>query len=112
MTMRLVVREGLSGGRTAMRRILVVDDDALIGQAIRAWLGRHGYRVSTAGSGAEGLAFLERSTFDLLVVDVFMSNMRGFESIRLFRERAPKIPLIAGEPQGGDGVERKDWTFA
>ena len=78
-----------------MRRILVVDDDALIGQAIRAWLGQHGYRVSTAGSGAEGLALLERSTFDLLVVDVFMPNMRGFESIRLFHERAPKIPLIA-----------------
>jgi CheY-like chemotaxis protein len=78
-----------------MRRILVVDDDALIGRAIRVWLSQHGYRVSTAVSGAAGLAFLERSTFDLLVVDVFMPNMRGFESIRLFHERAPKVPLIA-----------------
>jgi CheY-like chemotaxis protein len=78
-----------------MRRILVVDDDALVGQAIRAWLKQHGYRVSTAGSGEEGLALLERSTFDLLVVDIFMPNMRGFESIRVFHERAPKIPLIA-----------------
>jgi CheY-like chemotaxis protein len=78
-----------------MRRILVVDDDVLIGQAIHAWLKQHGYRVSTAGSGAEGLALLERSAFDLLVVDVFMPNMRGFESIRVFHERAPRIPLIA-----------------
>lgn len=70
-----------------MRRILVVDDDALIGQA--------GYRVSTAGSRAEGLALLERSAFDLLVVDVFMPNMRGFEPIRVFHERAPRTPLIA-----------------
>lgn len=78
-----------------MRRILVVDDDVLVGQAIDAWLKQHGYRVSTAGSGAEGLALLERSAFDLLVVDVFMPNMRGFESIRVFHERAPRIPLIA-----------------
>lgn len=69
-----------------MRRITVVDDDALIGQA--------GYRVSTAGSRAESLALLERSAFDLLVVDVFMPNMRGFEPIRV-HERAPRIPLIA-----------------
>lgn len=78
-----------------MRRILVVDDDPLVGQAIHTWLKQHGYRVSTAGSGAEGLALLERSTFDLLVVDVFMPQMRGFESIRVFHERAPKIPLVA-----------------
>ena len=78
-----------------MRRILLVDDDALVGQAIRAWLKQHGSRVSTASSGAEGLALLERSTFDLLVVDVFIPNMRGFESIRVFHERAPRIPLIA-----------------
>jgi CheY-like chemotaxis protein len=117
-----------------MRRILVVDDDVLIGQAIHAWLKQRGYRVSTAGSGAEGLALLERSAFDLLVVDVFMPNMRGFESIRVFHERAPRIPLIAisggafgdprttnpdlsalgaiagalCEPRGGDGVIRKD----
>jgi CheY-like chemotaxis protein len=80
---------------TAMRRILIVDDDPLVGQAVRAWLNQHGYRVSTAGSGAEGLALLERSTFDLLVVDIFMPNMRGYESIRIFHQRAPKIPLIA-----------------
>ena len=49
-----------------MRRRLIVDDDPLIGQAMHAWLKQHGYSVSTAGSGAEGLALLERSTFDLL----------------------------------------------
>ena len=91
-----------------MRRILIVDDDLLVGQAMHAWLRQHGYRVSTAGGGAEGLALLERSTFDLLVVDVFMPNMRGFESIRIFHERAPRIPLIAisggafGDPESTD----------
>jgi DNA-binding response OmpR family regulator len=78
-----------------MRRILVVDDDPHVGQAIRVWLQHHGFRVSTADGGPSGLAALGSGTFDLMMVDVFMPQMRGFESIRLFHERAPSVPLIA-----------------
>src|SRR5690348_10440425 len=80
---------------TAMRRILVVDDDSHIGQAIEVWLKQHGFRVSTADSGPGGLAALDNASFDLMIVDVFMPHMRGFEAIRLFHERAPTVPLIA-----------------
>ncbi len=38
---------------------------------------------------------LESHTFDVMLVDIFMPHMRGFESIRIFHERAPTIPLIA-----------------
>ena len=38
---------------------------------------------------------LEGSQFDLMIVDIFMPHMRGFESIRIFHERAPTVPLIA-----------------
>ncbi len=38
---------------------------------------------------------LERTHFDVMIVDIFMPHMRGFESIRVFHERAPQIPLIA-----------------
>lgn len=78
-----------------MRRILVVDDDPHVGLAIRVWLQHHGFRVSTANGGPSGLAALDSGTFDLMIVDVFMPQMRGFESIRLFHERAPSVPLIA-----------------
>jgi CheY-like chemotaxis protein len=70
-----------------MRRILVVDDDRHVGQAIRVWLQHHGFRVSTADGGPSGLAALDSGPFDLMIVDVFMPQMRGFESIRLFHER-------------------------
>jgi CheY-like chemotaxis protein len=79
----------------AMRRILVVDDDPQICQAISIWLRQHGFRVSVADGGISGLAALEHSTFDLMIVDVFMPGMRGFESIRVFHHRAPTVPLIA-----------------
>src|SRR5246500_5834091 len=42
-----------------------------------------------------GLRALEDSAFDLMIVDIFMPHMRGFESIRIFHERAPSVPLIA-----------------
>jgi CheY-like chemotaxis protein len=78
-----------------MRRILVVDDDLQVGQAIQLWLKHHGFRVSTADSGAGGLAALDNGSFDLMIVDVFMPHMRGFEAIRLFHAHAPTVPLVA-----------------
>ena len=78
-----------------MRRILIVDDDPHIRQAMRAWLDHHGFRVSVADGGINGLAALDGSAFDLMIVDVFMPNMPGFESIRMFHRRVPTVPLIA-----------------
>lgn len=78
-----------------MHRILVVDDDPHVCQAIRTWLKHHGYRVSIADGGVDGLAALDNGTFDLMIVDVVMPNMRGFGSIRVFHRRAPIVPLIA-----------------
>jgi CheY-like chemotaxis protein len=83
-------REGIR-----MRRILVVDDDPHICLAIGAWLQRYGFKVAIADGGVNGLVALDNSTFDLMIVDVFMPNMRGFESIRVFHDHAPTVPLIA-----------------
>jgi DNA-binding response OmpR family regulator len=74
---------------------LVVDDDPHIGLAIRAWLKRYGFKVTVADGGTTGLIALSNSTFDLMIVDIFMPNMRGFESIRVFHNHAPTVPLIA-----------------
>ena len=78
-----------------MRRILVVDDDRMVCAAIEIYLERHGFDVTIADGGEAGLRALEDSCFDLMLVDIFMPHMRGFESIRIFHERAPTVPLIA-----------------
>jgi CheY-like chemotaxis protein len=78
-----------------MPRILVVDDDPMVCMAIEVYLERHSFHVTVADGGETGLRALEGSTFDLMIVDIFMPHMRGFESIRIFHERAPAIPLIA-----------------
>ncbi|MEH2623810.1 CheY-like chemotaxis protein [Bradyrhizobium sp. AZCC 1719] len=78
-----------------MTRVLIVDDDSMVCTAIEVYLERHGFEVTVANGGEAGLRALEDSGFDLMLVDIFMPHMRGFESIRIFHERAPTIPLIA-----------------
>jgi CheY-like chemotaxis protein len=94
-----------------MRRILVVDDDPHICLAIRAWLRRYGFMVSIADGGVCGLAALDNATFDLMIVDIFMPQMRGFESIRMFHTRAPTLPLIAISGYAFSGLERSGPDF-
>ena len=78
-----------------MSRVLVVDDDPMVCAAIEVCLQQHGFEVIVAEGGDAGLSALETSRFDVMLVDVFMPHMRGFESIRIFHERAPAIPLVA-----------------
>src|SRR5215211_6568837 len=78
-----------------MTRVLIVDDDPMVCAAIEIYLERHGFDVTIADGGEAGLRALEHASFDLMLVDIFMPHMRGFESIRIFHERAPAVPLIA-----------------
>ncbi len=78
-----------------MTRILVVDDDPLVTNAIRAWLESRGFEITTADGGDTGLAALENATFDLMIVDIFMPHMHGFKLIRVFHQHSPLVPLIA-----------------
>jgi CheY-like chemotaxis protein len=76
-------------------RILVVDDDALVCAEIEGYLEAQKFLVTAADSAESGLRALESGRFDVMLVDIFMPHMRGFESVRIFHERAPVVPLIA-----------------
>ena len=78
-----------------MTRILVVDDDPMVCMAIDVFLQRHNFEVVVTDGGEAGLRALDRGGIDLMIVDIFMPHMRGFESISTFHERAPTVPLIA-----------------
>ena len=78
-----------------MKRILVVDDDPLVSMSIKLTLERQGFQTVSADGGITGLQALEDAHFDVMIVDIFMPQMRGFESVRVFHQRAPHVPLIA-----------------
>ena len=62
-----------------MRRIPVVDDDLHVGRTLRIWLEQHGFRVSIADGGSDGLAALDNGTFDLMI-DVFVPQIARLRS--------------------------------
>jgi len=66
-----------------MPHILVGDDDPMVCMAIEVYLERHNFQVTIADGGEAGLRALEDGKFDLMIVDIFMPHMRGFESIRI-----------------------------
>jgi CheY-like chemotaxis protein len=76
-------------------RVLVVDDDPMVGVAIEVCLARKGFEVTVADGGEAGMRALEAADFDVMLIDVFMPHMRGFEAIRMFHERKPDIPVVA-----------------
>jgi CheY-like chemotaxis protein len=89
------VQDNVRPQREDMPHILVVDDDPMVRMAIEICLERHNFQVTIADGGEAGLRALEERNYDLMIVDIFMPHMRGFESIRIFHERAPAVPLIA-----------------
>lgn len=65
--------------------VLVVDDDDDIREATRDVMERHGYDVVAVGSGAEALAFLIHDTPDLVLLDLQMEDMNGWEVLGALR---------------------------
>jgi CheY-like chemotaxis protein len=79
----------------SMARILVVDDDISIRLAVRMILENAGHTVVVAEGGHAAVSAIEAFSFDVLVVDIFMPGMDGLETIKIFRENAPEVPIIA-----------------
>ena len=77
-------------------RILVVDDDADVRSVVEITLELAGYEVTSAEDGAAGIAAVEGSVPDLIVLDVMMPNVDGFEVVRRLREdaRYSHIPIV------------------
>jgi two-component system, OmpR family, response regulator MprA len=74
--------------------ILVVDDDAPIRRMLDRTLSAEGYAVETAADGGEALAAVERSTPDLLVLDVAMPGVDGLAVSRRLRAKGLAVPVL------------------
>lgn len=77
-----------------MLRILVVDDEKPVREAMALLLKQEGYRVVVAECGHTAVSAIETFTFDLVIVDIFMPGMNGLETIDILRQDAPDVPII------------------
>jgi len=91
---------------TPKHRILVVDDDPSIREIMTRVLEVIGYDVSTAEDGLDALLQLRRVTPDVIISDLNMPQMSGFEFLSVVRRRFPEIPVVAvsGAYVSGDHV--------
>jgi excisionase family DNA binding protein len=107
----------LSGRRSGpARSVLVVDDDAGLHEYIRASLEPEGYSVREARSAEEGLRALEEESPDLILLDVMMPRLDGWEMLRAVQERhgVDSIPVImySGKvDEAGEAAERGARAF-
>ena len=84
-----------------MLSILLIEDEDLLRDHIRAGLEGAGYRVRGAGSGNQGLRMFEAERPDLVVTDLVMDGGEGIEAILTIRRSDPGLPIVAmsGNPQ-------------
>ena len=77
-----------------MFRILVAEDDRNTRKFFQAVLENGGYQVCTASNGREAMEVLDREYIDLVVLDVMMPQMDGYEFTRLLREGNSTLPVL------------------
>jgi two-component system, OmpR family, response regulator MprA len=106
-----------------MQRILVIDDDPAVTSVLKRGLSYAGFAPVAASSGAEGLAAARERPPDLVILDVMMPGLDGFEVLRRLRTAEPQLPVlfltakdtatdeVKGLESGADDYVVKPFTF-
>ena len=103
-----LVRSG-PGRQQSGPPVLLVDDDAGMRELVRLQLEREGYSVREAASAAEGLAAIEARKPELILLDVMMPHVDGWEMLRQIQERygVGSIPVLMFSGQVDEAGERQ-----
>src|SRR5437660_3321924 len=84
-------------------RILVVDDEPAVREALRRALALEGYSVDLAENGAEALRKIGAAEPDVVVLDVLMPEVDGLAACRRLRERGSRVPILMLTARAGVG---------
>ena len=77
-----------------MARILIIDDDVNTRNPVRIRLKEDGHEVKEAENGSEGVAICRECLPDLVICDIMMPEMDGFETIRSLKKESPHLPIL------------------
>lgn len=75
-------------------RILLIEDDRLIGDGIKAGLGKLGFSVDWIMDGEQGMVALQAATYDAVVLDLSLPQRDGMDILRSWRSRGEDIPVL------------------
>ena len=106
-----------------MPRILVIDDDPTVTSVLKRGLAYEGFTVDTAGTGAQGLAIARDHAPDLVILDVMLPGLDGFQVLERLRNADAELPVmmltardgpadqVRGLDQGADDYVVKPFTL-
>ena len=77
-----------------MPRILVIDDDPTVTSVLKRGLAYEGFTVDTAGTGAQGLAMARDHVPDLVILDVMLPSLDGFQVLERLRKADAELPVM------------------
>lgn len=75
-------------------RILVVDDEDALRTVLSSELEGEGYKVDTAGDGDEAIAIVQKKPFNLVLLDIKMPKVDGFEVLKFIKGKYPHVKVI------------------
>ena len=92
---------------TTLRKVLVVDDDPVVGRSFDRVLSGKGYAVITARYGEEALRKLENEEYDAVFADIKMPGMSGLEVAERVKARQPWLPVVIVTGYGSEENEAR-----
>jgi len=101
--------QGLAPQQSATKRILVVEDNPLNMKLLRDVLEAHGYETIATGEGGAALPLASEHQPDLILMDLQLPDISGFDAVRQLKDHAPTraIPVVAVTAFAMTGDERK-----
>ena len=92
---------------SALRKVLVVDDDPVVGRSFERVLSARGYAVITAENGQEALNKLSGENYDVVFTDIRMPGMNGLEVAERVKARQPWLPVVIVTGYGTEANEAR-----
>ncbi len=91
------------------RKILVVDDEDALRTVLSGELVSEGYEVRTAADGDEAISNIQKESFDLVLLDIKMPRMNGFEVLKFIKEKFPRtrVVMLTGFADLKNAIESK-----
>src|SRR5262245_9847634 len=78
----------------AQPRVLMIDDDPNVREVVRSLLAAFGFDCETAADGRSGLVRFDEGGWDLVLTDLVMPEVTGWDVVEAIRRRAPTMPIV------------------
>jgi two-component system, OmpR family, response regulator CpxR len=83
-------------------RLLIIDDDVRLAEMLAEYLAPEGIQLTAVASGVQGLRSAQRENFDLIILDVMLPGLSGFDVLKQLRETGSKTPVLMLTARGDD----------